>query len=371
MSNTLGLYPNTIIGSDEKQLCFTILNSASHILLNIAAEQYAIEGNTITFHSDCVISNEDISTLINSGYAYRLLRRPQITPESYVHSYAVKDDDNLDKVLCRLFTITFVLDKIPALPELHYPFLSSNSFHFTDDVLKTDRIKEIISKIQYVRCVRLLSNDILNSDVPLLAELRGYDLETIVNQEYYLTHLEEILDYPSKLKFIVYIDDISHFDESKCIRSNDRTNISYFCRIRDHSELMALSKYNGHIIPFPSLNSSAELIHSMLDYSMEDLLETTTTEQDLLLKNTVNPLFYGKILVDNTGNIKPYPFTDCNDNEGKGTKNELIQLKDNPYWHMTRSDFFEKCRNCALLGLCPPLSIFEINLRQTFCVKKR
>ncbi len=162
---------------------------------------------------------------------------------------------------------------------------------------------------------------------------------------------------------------IEGFSVRQCLQSNERINISYFCQINDPEELMRLSNYPIPIIPFPSQSASEELLHSMLDYSMEDLLKTTTTEQDLLLKSTINPLYYGHILVDNTGNIKPYPCTDCNDIDGKETKGGLIKMKDNRFWHMTRSDFFEKCRNCALLGLCPPLSIFEINIKQTFCVK--
>ena len=120
-------------------------------------------------------------------------------------------------------------------------------------------------------------------------------------------------------------------------------------------------------IPFPSSFAQNKVVHEMLDYSVSDLLGSITKRKDLLLKTTINPLFYGSIIVDNDGNLVSYPFIESKCKEGELAGDGFNQLKDNPFWHKTRSEFFEKCRHCAFVGLCPPLSNYEINLRQTFC----
>lgn len=126
MSETLGLYPNVIVFTDNEQLCFSLRYSNRHLLLRITPEHYSIKGNTITFHTNSGISDKEISNIINSMFAYRLLNKPRINPESGMHSLTIGDNSH-NNILPDLFVLTFILDKIPALPEYHYPYLINST----------------------------------------------------------------------------------------------------------------------------------------------------------------------------------------------------------------------------------------------------
>lgn len=366
MSEVMGLYPNVVLGFDDSRLCFIRLNSNSHRLMNIPKEQYTIKGNTIIFHSNCSLQEEELSSLVVSGYTYRLLNEPRTNPENSIHSYNFKTDDDFRG----LFTLTFVLDRIKDLPDFFYPFLYTNSYQFTDECLRTNRIKECLSKMWYVRRIRLLSNDILNSDVLLLPELEDLKVEIIVPQGYYINHLEEFSRVSKRNKIIVYINDISQYDQERDLSIRGKRDVSYYCQINNEEDLKTLAVSSLPIIPFPSAQAPVEVIHSLLDYTTKDLMNTTIKERDLLLKTTINPFFYGSILVDNCGHIRSYPFIDYTNKCLQDSDCDLRQMKDNPFWCLKRSTFFEKCKKCALIGLCPPLSNYEINLHQTFCIDK-
>lgn len=363
----MGLYPNTVIGFDDTRLCFTRLDSGTHYLLNVPIGKYTIKGNTIRFHSDCMIREKEITSLIANGFVYSLLVEPKIIPENNIHFYNIKDDDALNRVKCSLINLTFILDGIGSLPELHYPFLLNNKHRLSDSVLGIERIKAVLSKMRYVQRIRLLSKDILNSDILFLKDFNGIDLEIIVSHDYYLKNYESFLNIPRKYKLIVYINDTSSLDERKCLQSLEKSNVSFFYPISRREDLKRFANLSFPAIPFPSSFAQNEVVHEMLDYSVSDLLGSITKKKDLLLKTTINPLFYGSIIVDNDGNLVSYPFIESKCKEGELAGDGINQLKDNPFWHKTRSDYFEKCRDCAFIGLCPPLSNYEINLRQTFC----
>lgn len=368
MIETVGLLPDIVIGNDDKRICFTRLNSDSHIILNVPKTHYSIRGNTVTFYPECALSEEDVESLVDSGFAYRLLKTPEMIPESKTHSCEIINEEVLNASMGGFYTITFILDDIGTLPELHYPPIVNNMRQFTDDILDSERIKDILHSLRHVKHIRLLSNDILNSEVLTLKELRSRNLEVIVNQGYYLNHLREFSTLPAGCNLIVYLDDVTHIDETIILSHYGEMNASFFCEIKTFEDLRGYEELNIPVTPFPSSCASEELVHHMLDYSLQDLLKSTTHSNDLLLKSSINPLFFGNIVIDNEGKINTYPYVDSENGGFYDIGIFLKGFKNNYYWNIRRPDFFNKCKKCALVGLCPPLSSFEINLRQTFCL---
>lgn len=366
MCKTMGLYPNVIIGCDDNRLCIFGLESNSQLLLNIPSDRYSIEGNTITFYGDDDLDAGNIKKLVRNRLAYSLLRKPSMISlrSDNIHSCTVTDDYSLSRVVRGLYMLTFVLDHIESLPELHYPLVENNEIFFSSATLDSDRVSSILSKMQYVSHVRLLSNDILNTTIPFIPELDNRTLETIVDQSYYLSNYDAFLDFPKRLSLIVYLDNLERCDEIKSIPVGNNVSVSFFYRVKCLADLHKLESMRIYAIPYPSSDASEDVMHYVLDYSIDELLHRTISGRDLLLKNGVNPLFYGNVLVDNDGNIHSYPFS----THSSKSSEHFTQLKNNAFWSLKRSDFFEKCGNCALLGLCPPLSSYEINLRQTFCL---
>ena len=367
MSSAMGLYPDVIVGIDEKRLCFTLLDSNSHRVLNITPEQYTIIGNTIVFKSDCALAKEELMSLVSSGFTYRLLKEPETIPNNSIHTTTNLDRAFLEKDICKPLTITFILDKIETLPAFHYPYLSGYDHQFSNNALGVDRIKEVLSQIRYYNRIRLLSNDILQSEVLASKELGDLELETIIGQDYFLSHFGAFSTFPRCLRLIVYIDDLAGFDEDKCVPLINNEPVSYFCQIRNMDELKRFEKSKIQAIPFPAPDAPEEVVHAMLDYSVDDLLQTTTRRKDLFLNHCINSNFYGTILIDNDGNINSYPFKDYEINNSLHFGKSIKHLKENHFWRLRRPDFFSECRKCAFAELCPPLSNYEINLRQTFC----
>ena len=369
MSRVLGLYPNVIIGKDAKRLCFTLLDSASHCVLEATPDQYAIKGNTITFQSDSFPGRDKIASLVTAGFAYRLTEVPKVIPDNNLHAIVSQlDDVNLDRIRLSRFVLTVVLDDIGSLPVMHYPFLNGHAPRFAKTTLGADRLKDVLSQAHHFRRVRLLSKDILHSNVLMLKELEGLNLETIVNQDYYLAHFDEFAALSRKLKLIVYIDDLTRFDDAKGPSRLNNVSVSFFCQIQDSKDALELDKHEIPIVPFPAPDASADIIHALLDYSVDDILHTKSTKLELYMKKAFNPNFFGRILVDNSGNYFSYPFR-CPEDKGLRTLSAVVKnMRGNHFWYLNRSDFFDRCRNCAFVDLCPPLSNYEINLQQTFCL---
>ena len=367
MNETVGLFPDIVVGNDDKRICLSRLNSNSHIILNVPKTHYSIKGNTITFYSACALSEDAVASLVDSGFAYRLLKTPEMIPESKRHSYDIENEELLKASMGGLYTITFILDNIGTLPELHYPHMVNNMRQFADVSLNSGRIKEVLHSLRTVRRIRLLSNDILNSESLTLKELRDRNLEVFVNQDYYINHLGEFSNLPTGCKVIVYLDDVEHIDEAMILPHHNESNASFFCEIKTFEDLRWCEKLNTPVTPFPSSGVPMELLHHMLDYSLNDLLRRMIYRDELLLKSSINPLFFGNIVVDNEGKISTYPFEDKEDS-GEYDIGTFLKKVKNKYWDIRRPNYFNKCNNCALVGLCPPLSSFEMNLRQTFCL---
>jgi len=251
------------------------------------------------------------------------------------------------------------------------PEWCNNDYSFSDDVLQTDSISDLLRKFRPIKRIRLLSSDILSSNIPLLSELKGYEIETIVNQDYYLAHYMELVSYPRSLKLIVYLDDISHFNANINPMHFKHVNISFFCPINNLADLTYLEDTPVPVFPFPSRYASKSAIHSLLDYSVDELFPNKSDGQLLMLNNVINSYFFGNVIINNAGDILSYPFSGYSGPCVQGKRGLLNQLKNNYYWTIKRSEFFEKCRKCAFLWICPPLTNYEINLQTTFCKRKK
>lgn len=153
-------------------------------------------------------------------------------------------------------------------------------------------------------------------------------------------------------------------------KRKDNANVSFYCRIDNLEELLDVEKIDAPVVVFPDPKVTEAVMHAMLDYTVEDLMKTRTTRQSLVVNNSINPFYYGNIVVNNQGDILSYPFHVSAGRVFHETGGFIAGLKDNRYWYLKRSDYFSKCKACAFLGLCPPLSNYEIIIGQTFCVKE-
>lgn len=366
MSKTIGLYPDIILGTDTRRLCLSKLGSNLHHVINVSPEQYIIEGNTITFFPGEEPDHDVISTLVERGFAYRLLEKPSSFSDNGLHM--IQRDDSVENELYQYFTITFILDRISALPAFHFPHIRGTEHKFSDGDLDIGHVRKRLSEIKYFRKIRLISNNILrHTDILLMEELKDKEIEVFVGQDYYLRHIKELNTFSRQLHIIVYIDDIRKFNECGDIPHTNNVSVSYFCQIGSDEDLDLFLESNIKAIPFPSPDAPETVLHSLLDYSEEDIPQIPMTKRDQFLKKAINKLFYGNTIIDNNGNINSYPFCNYEANSEESFGTVVKKLADNIFWRLRRSDYFEKCKECAFVDLCPPISNYEINAKQTFC----
>ncbi len=268
-----------------------------------------------------------------------------------------------------LFIITIVLDTIPELPTLYYqPLNGVPCCKFSDASLTMNNIRSIIKQLKGCRKIRILSNNILRHDIIYLPELSDIELETIVDYQYYISHLDEIANLDRQLNIIVDIKNILTFDNSKSSYSNnEKVSVTFCCQIQNIEEIKVISNIQTKIKPYPSNAISRQLAHYFLDYSEEDLYQMRITKSQLFLNKVVNTNFYGNVIIDNDGNINSYPITKYAINNHSTLSQVLPDIRQNKFWYLTRDKFFSKCSDCAFATICPPLTNYEINSEETFC----
>lgn len=368
-SAVLGLFSNIIITSDSKRLCFINLNANNFFVLNIRPVDYDFSGNILIIKniSETIVSQ--IEVLISKGVVYKLFDHPIKISDNKLHNIPIENILENKAVLSTLFLVTIVLDTIPELPTLFYPPIKGIKCRtFSGASLRMNDIRSIIPQLQGCKKIRLLGKDIFKHDFIHLPEFNDIKLETIVDYQYYVSHIDEIENLNRQFSIIVDIKDISAFDDNRCSNlNNENVSVTFYCQLHNKEELNALGNMRTDVKPYPSNAISRQLTHFFLDYSEEELNQMRITRTKLFLNKVINTNFYGNVIIDNEGNINSYPFSDYLINRHCSISRVIAEIKQNSYWYLTREKFFKKCSDCVFSAICPPLSNYEINSEEIFC----
>lgn len=368
-SAVLGLFSNIIITSDSKRLCFINLNTNNFFVLNIRPVDYDFSGNILIIKniSETIVSQ--IEALISKGIVYKLFDCPIKVADNKLHNIPIENIFENKAVLSILFLVTIVLDTIPDLPPLFYPPIKGTKCRaFSGASLRMNDIRSIISQLQGCKKIRLLSKDIFKHDFIYSPEFNDIKLETIIDYQYYISHIDEIENLNRQFSIIVDIKDMSVFDVNRCSNlNNEKVSVTFYCQLHNKEELNALSNMQKKVRPYPSNAISRQLTHFFLDYSEEELNQMRITRTKLFLNKVINTNFYGNVIIDNEGNINSYPFSDYSINRHCSISRVIAEIKQNSYWYLTREKFFKKCSDCVFSAICPPLSNYEINSEEIFC----
>lgn len=370
-NNTIALvlFPDILLASDSKRLCFINLNTGRYFILAITNAEYDFQGNVLIIkdYSETMISQIEI--LESNDIVYKLCDCPATILGNKLHSIPVESIHENTIVLSTLFLVTIVLDFIPELPAFHYPELIAIPGHkFSSARLNMNSIHSIISQLRCCRRIRLLGSDILNHDIIYLPELEYVQLEAIVDYQYYISHLGDIAMLRRPLSISVYIKDIKVFDDRKRVYpNNENVSVNFYWEVHDIEELDALTRLHVKITPYPSTMLSKQLAHAFLDYSEKELLQIKIVRRQLFFNKVLNTNFYGNVIIDNDGNINSFPFVNYHTNNHCRISQVIPEIKQNRYWYLTREKFFKKCCDCVFSTICPPLSNYEINSKETFC----
>ena len=367
----LGLFPNIIITSDSERLCFIDLNANNHYVLEVKAIDYEFRGNVIIINTTNASIDQQIGVLIANGVVYRLSNRVIKIWNNQLHSIPTASALENKSFLNALFVVTIVLNRIHELPAFYYPAL--NGIHcceFSDAILNMDDIHCIVNQLRGCKKIRILGKDILNHNILNLPELKDIKLETIVDYQYYVSHLDNIANLSRQLDIIVEIKNILTIDNnslSHLRNNNEKVSVSFCCQVQSIKELDYISDIHTNIITYPSNSISRQFAHFILDYSRKELNQIRVTRSQTILNKVVNTTFYGNVVIDNEGNVNSFPFIDYLKNSHCCISQVIAEIRQNKYWYLTREKFFRKCSNCAFSIICPPLSNFEINSEETFC----
>lgn len=365
----LGLFPDIIATFDSHRICFVNLDSNTFFVLNINPEDYRHIGNILVINSEEEYIILQIKDLLSAGVVYKLFGLPEKLLENNLHDIPIKNV--LEKnILNGLFLVTIVLDQISELPELHYPYINGiPNYKFTDAFLGINEICSIIEQLKGFKKLRLLGKDILNHGVLDINGLEDIDIETIVDYDYFVSHIEDINNLHRQLNIVVYINNIYSFDDNRCrTLINKNISVSYYCKVKSAKDVEVIYNMKTHIIPVPADTLPLHLQHYFLDYSMEDIKQMRITKAQMFLNKTVNAGFYGSIIIDNQGNINSFPLVKYAKNSNKGIGKAMSELERNDYWYMKRDEYFKKCSDCIFAYICPPVSSYEINSGETFCL---
>lgn len=368
-SAVLGLFPDIIITSDSRRLCFIDLNTNNFFVLDIKAGDYNCSGNILIVKNINETMVSQIEVLTSNGIAYRLSDRAIKVLDNRLHNIPIENILENKALLNTLFSVTIVLDKIPELPILYYPPLTDiQCCKFSDASLKMNDIRSVIKQLKGFKKIRILGKDILKHDIMHLPELKDIRLETIVDYQYYISNFDDISNLNRQLDIIVDIKNILVFNDNECLYpNNEKVSVTFYCQIQTLEEFNFIGNIQTAVKPYPSNAISRKLSHFFLDYSEEELNQIRITRSQLFMNKVINTNFYGNVIIDNEGNINSYPFTKYTKNNHFSLSQALSDIRQNKFWYLTREKFFKKCSDCAFSTICPPLSNYEINSEETFC----
>lgn len=364
----LGLFPDIVLTSDSKRICFINLETRDLFVLDISITDCDLCGNVIIIKTMTDMIAMQIEDLITNGIVYRLSDCPIELFNNDLHAISDKTVFENKSLLSSLYLATIILDAIPELPLSHYPQLkNAHCFKPTGSSLSKDDVRRIVNQLNGFKRIRLLSSDIFRYDL-YSRDFDDIELETIVDYQYFIRHIDDIATLKRQFSIIVDVKNISLLEGfNACGFINKNVTVTFCCQVNNIDELNAVSNIDIKPKPYLSNDISRQQAHLILNYSEEDLKRTRMSRRQLFLNKAVNTNFYGQIIIDNEGNINSYPVTNYLANGNSCIRHILTSIATNKYWCLTREQFFGKCSDCIFSIICPPLSSYEINLRETFC----
>ena len=162
----------------------------------------------------------------------------------------------------------------------------------------------------------------------------------------------------------------THFDRWEAIINKKNVQIEFIVESDLHIQEaeIIISKYNLKNFYFKPFYNGQNLcfFKENVFMSEKDILEVKSSLFELIAKKISNPSFFGKLTVDNMGNI----YTDFNNPHiGNIDKIELKKLvyelikDENSTWLKNRRAI-EPCCNCIYNILCPPFSSYENTIKR-------
>lgn len=119
----LGLFPDIVLTSDSKRICFINLETRGLFVLDISITDCDLCGNVIIIKTMTDMIAMQIEDLITNGIVYRLSDCPVELFNNDLHSISDKTVFENKSLLSSLYLATIILDAIPELPLSHYPQL--------------------------------------------------------------------------------------------------------------------------------------------------------------------------------------------------------------------------------------------------------
>lgn len=280
-----------------------------------------------------------------------------------------------------LFEITFILNYIfpNALPEYHYPH--HNDPHFEKNVnIDFDYVKLCTNKYYFpnLNKVSILGDNIFHTPIfyQVLEHCQSLNIETHIYLKYceYVKNIDTINKCNINININIYCDDLYDYHLNNHIAYKNFYNKyhKYYYPIQNISKYCSttslLNRYKFPVQFFPSLKLERSVVGKLLTFEKSKVLNRQFNRNDLFRNYLTNDYFFGKLIVDNSGNIWPsflHNILGCLQNQ---RIDDLIHkaFADHSAWMLSRS-IFHLCKNCAYNIFCPSISPYEIIYNQTFC----
>lgn len=290
-------------------------------------------------------------------------------------------------------------------------YLKELTFYLTSDTeLRNDKLKYAFKQFHYpiqnysgIEFSYSILTDTLNSIKELNLPNVNFIGGNIFNYKQIFELIKELLRYPSNktlffhindficdkvdnaVKLFEIINDIKSFhlkiyidipnDESKINSFVEKIkpytlNIKYLCIVENEKDIETFEhlfenfdlKYE-YIPVFNGKNRT--FFKDQVYINKMDILKSKNSIEDILLKQIINPLTFGRLVVLN--DLKAYSDLNCKSIGvlKENSLNEIVykELCYGKYWLRLRKGI-KPCNNCIYNSLCPPISNYELVMKK-------
>ena len=225
--------------------------------------------------------------------------------------------------------------------DVDYLLKQLSSFQFIETIILSGELKKslLCNLLEYAQ----------NHNVHVICRIL-YD--SVVN-----TTALELLDKYSNLSIELLVDRQSEIVQIKSILK-DRIHVKAIIKTIHDLEWLKELEDILYLPVFSSKCVNTDILMQMI-LSEDEILHSTNTIKDCLLSDCINESIYGHLTIDYDGSVF------CLGNRIASIyENDLASLvnhwigEDDCIWYETRKKK-DRCRDCALQSLCPPISIYE------------
>ena len=174
-----------------------------------------------------------------------------------------------------------------------------------------------------------------------------------------------------KEKFIDLFDMVYvwYYDRSSCFvkRHDKQINLYIITNMDDYRMLINNQSIDKFFPMFDGENYS--FFQEYLHYDRFEVLRENITENSILMNQYVNSNFFGEISIFPDGNVFSRKGTKSLGYIDRNHMKQLLieELTNRKNWFLTRQQM-DKCNDCVLNCICPPVSSCELLLKKwTFC----